>query len=65
MEKSIPLDDEYKLQQSIKDESISDKMSEDSSTNNERSDLVEKENMKEIEKGELIPESIDTGTEQE
>ena len=65
LEKSIPLDDEYKLQQSIKDESISDKMSEDSSTNNERSDLVEKENMKEIEKGELIPESIDTGTEQE
>ena len=65
LEKSIPLDNEYKLQQSIKDESISDKMSEDSSTNNERSDLVEKENMKEIEKGELIPESIDTGTEQE
>jgi small subunit ribosomal protein S6 len=65
LEKSIPLDDEYKLQQSIKDESISDKMREDSSTNNERSDLVEKENMKEIEKGELIPESIDTGTEQE
>ena len=64
LEKSIPLDDEYKLQQSIKDESISDKMREDSSTNNERSDLVEKENMKEIEKGELIPESIDTGTEQ-
>ena len=64
LEKSIPLDDEYKLQKSIKDESISDKMNEDSSTNNERSDLVEKENMKEIEKGELIPESIDTGTEQ-
>ena len=65
LEKSIPLDNEYKLQQSNKDDGKSDKTSKDSSTNDESAELVEMDNMKEIDEGEPIPESIDTDTEQE
>jgi len=64
-EKSIPLGDEYKLQKSIEDKGNPDKTSEDSSENDESAELAEKENMKEIDEGETIPERIDTDTEQE
>ena len=64
-EKSIPLGDEYKLQKSIEDKGNPDKTSEDSSENDESAELAEKENMKEIDQGETIPERIDTDTEQE
>ena len=65
LEKSIPLVNEYKFQQSIKDEGKPDKTGKDSSANDESAELVEVENMKEIDEGESIPESIDTDTEQE
>ena len=65
LEKSIPLDNKDKFQQSIKDEGTPDEKSEDSSENNESAEPVEVENMKEIDEGEPIPESIDTDTEQE
>ena len=65
LEKSIPLDNEYKLRQSIKDDGKPDKTSKDSSANDESAELVEMDNMKEIDEGEPIPESIDTDTEQE
>ena len=65
LEKSIPLDNKDKFQQSIKDEGKPDKTSEDSSENDESAEQVEVENMKEIDEGEPIPESIDTDTEQE
>jgi small subunit ribosomal protein S6 len=65
LEKSIPLDNKDKFQQSIEDEGKPDKTSEDSSANDESAELVEVENMKEIDEGESIPESIDTDTEQE
>ena len=65
LEKSIPLDNEYKLQQSIKDDGKPDKTSKDSSANDESAELVEMDNMKEIDEGEPIPESIDTDTKQE
>jgi len=64
-EKSIPLGDEYKLQKSIENKGNPDKTSEDSSENDESAELAEKENMKEIDQGETIPERIDTDTEQE
>ena len=64
-EKPIPLDDENKLKQSIEDEGKIDKTSEDSSANDESAEPVDVENMKEIEQGEPIPESIDTDIEQE
>jgi len=65
LEKSIPLDNKDKFQQSIEDEGKPDKTSEDSSANDESAEAVEAENMKEIDEGEPIPESIDTDTEQE
>ena len=65
LEKSIPLDNKDKFQQSIEDEGKPDKTSEDSSENDESAEPVEEENMKEIDEGEPIPESIDTDTEQE
>ena len=65
LEKSIPLDNKDKFQQSIKDEGKPDKTSEDSSANDESAEPVEVEIMKEIDEGEPIPESIDTDTEQE
>jgi len=65
LEKSIPLVNEYKFQQSIEDEGKPDKTGKDSSANDESAELVEVENMKEIDEGESIPESIDTDTEQE
>lgn len=65
LEKSIPLDNKDKFQQSIEDEGKPDKTSEDSSENDESAEQVEVENMKEIDEGEPIPESIDTDTEQE
>ena len=65
LEKSIPLDNKHKFQQSIKYDDKPDKTSEDSSENDESAELAEKENMKEIDEGEPIPESIDTDTEQE
>ena len=65
LEKSIPLDNKDKFQQSIEDEGKHDKTSEDSSANDESAEPVEVENMKEIDEGEPIPESIDTDTEQE
>ena len=65
LEKSIPLDNEYKSQQSIKDDGKPDKTSKDSSANDESAELVEMDNMKEIDEGEPIPESIDTDPEQE
>ena len=65
LEKSIPLDNEHKLQQSIKDEGKPDETSEDSSENNESAEPVEVENMKEMDEGEPMPESIDTDIEQE
>ncbi len=65
LEKSIPLDNEDKFPKSIKDEGKLDNMSEDSSANDESAEPVEVENMKEIDEGEPIPESIDTDTEQE
>jgi len=65
LEKSIPLDNKDKFQQSIEDEGKPDKTSEDSSANDESAEPVEAENMKEIDEGEPIPESIDTDTEQE
>ena len=64
-EKPIPLDDENKLKQSIEDEGKIDKTSEDSSANDESAEPVDVENMKEIDEGEPIPESIDTDTEKE
>ena len=65
LEKSIPIDNEYKLQQSIKDDSKPDNTSKDSSANDESAELVEMDNMKKIDEGEPIPESIDTDTKQE
>ena len=65
LEESIPLDKENKLQQSIKDDGKPDKTSKDSSANDESAELVEMDNMKEIDEGEPIPESIDTDPEQE
>ena len=65
LEKSIPLDNKDKFQQSIEDEGKPDKTSEDSSANDESAEPVEVENMKEIDEGEPIPESIDTDTEKE
>ena len=65
LEKSIPLDNKDKFQQSIEDEGKPDQTSEDSSTNDENAEPVKVENMKEIDEGEPIPESIDTNTEQE
>ena len=64
-EKPVPLNDENKLKQSIEDEGKIDKTNEDSSANDESAELVEMDNMKEMDKGEPIPESIDTDTEQE
>ncbi|GIS73272.1 MAG: hypothetical protein CM1200mP10_28490 [Candidatus Neomarinimicrobiota bacterium] len=65
LEKSIPLDNKDKFQQSIKDEGKPDKTSEDSSANDESAELIEVENMKELDEGEPTPESIDTDTEKE
>ena len=65
LEKSIPLDNKDKFQQSIEDEGKPDKTSEDSSAKDESAEPVEVENMKELDEGEPIPESIDTDTEQE
>ena len=65
LEKSIPLDNEDKFQESNKDEGKSDATSEDSSENNESAEPVDGEKMKEIDEGEPIPESIDTDTGQE
>jgi len=65
LEKSIPLDNEYKLRQSIEEGGKPDKTSEDSLANDESTEQVEMENMKEIDQGEPIPERIDTDTEQE
>ena len=53
--KPIPLDDEYKLKQSIKD----------SSANDESPEPVKIENTNVINEGEPIAESVDTDTEQE
>ena len=53
------------LKQSIEDEGKIDKTNEDSSANDESAEPVEEENMKEIDEGEPIPESIDTDIEQE
>ena len=64
LEESIPLDNEYKLQQSIKDDGKPDKTSKDSSANDESAELVEMDK-KEMDKGKSIPESIDTDIEQE
>ena len=55
LEKSIPLDNKENFQQSIAD----------ISANDESAEPVEVENMKEIDEGEPIPESIDTDTKQE
>ena len=65
LEKSIPLDNKDKFQQSIEDEGKPDKTSKDSSANDESAEPVEVEIMKEIDEGEPIPESIDTDTEKE
>ena len=65
LEKSIPLDNKDKFQQSIEDGGKPDKTSEDSSANDESAEPVEVEIVKEIDEGEPIPESIDTDTEQE
>ena len=65
LEKSIPLDNKDKFQQSIKDEGKPDKTSEHSSANDESAELIEVENMKALEEGEPTPESIDTDTEKE
>ena len=65
LEKSIPLDNKDKFQQSIKDEGKPDKTSEDSSANDESAELIEVENIKALEEGEPTPESIDTDTEKE
>ena len=65
LEKSIPLDNKHKFQQSIKDDDKPDKTSEDSSANDESAELIEVENMKALEEGEPTPESIDTDTEKE
>ena len=65
LEKSIPLDNKDKFQQSIKDEGKPDKTSEHSSANDESAELIEVENMKELDEGEPTPESIDTDTEKE
>ena len=65
LEKSIPLDNKDKFQQSIEDEGKPDKTSEDSSAKDESAEPVEVENMKELDEGEPIPESIDTDTEKE
>ena len=65
LEKSIPLDNKDKFQQSIEDEGKPDKTSEDSSAKDESAEPVEVENMKELDEGEPIPESIDTNTEKE
>jgi len=65
LEKSIPLDNKDKFQQSIENEGKPDKANEDSSANDESAEPVEVEIMKEIDEGEPIPESIDTDTEQE
>ena len=55
LEKSIPLDNKENFQQSIAD----------ISANDESAEPVEVENMKDIDEGEPIPESINTDTEQE
>ena len=65
LEKSIPLDNEFKSHQSIKDKGMLDRTNKDSLTNNENAEPVDVENMKEIDEGEPIPESIDTDTEKE
>ena len=65
LEKSIPLDNGYKLRQSIEEGGKPDKTSKDSLANDESAEQVEIENMKEIDQGEPIPERIDTDTEQE
>ena len=64
-EKPILLEDENKLKKSIEDEGKVDKTNEDSSANDESAEPVDVENMKEIDEGEPIPESIDTDTEKE
>ena len=65
LEKSIPLDNKDKFQQSIEDEGKPGKTSENSSVNDESAEPVEVEKMKEIDEGEPIPESIDTDTKQD
>ena len=65
LEKSIPLDNEFKSHQSIKDKGMLDRTNKDSLTNDESAEPVDVENMKEIDEGEPIPESIDTDTEKE
>ena len=65
LEKSIPLDNEDKFQQSIKDEGKTDKTSEDGSANDESAEPVKVENTNVIHEGEPIAESVDTDTEQE
>ena len=65
LEKSIPLDNEYKSKQSIEDEGKIDKTSEDSSANDESAEPVKAENTNVIHEGEPIAESVDTDTEQE
>ena len=65
LEKSIPLDNKDKFQQSIKDEGKPGKTSEHSSANGESEELIEVENIKELDEGEPTPESIDTDTEKE
>ena len=65
LEKSIPLENKDKFQQSIEDEGKPDKTSEDSSANDENAETVEVENMKELDEGEPIPKSIDTDTKKE
>ena len=64
-EKPIPLNDEYKLKQSIIDEGKIDKTSEDNSANDESVEPVKVENTNLINEGEPITESVDTDTEQE
>jgi hypothetical protein len=65
LEKSIPLDNKDKFQQSIKDGVKPDKTIEDSSANDESAEPIEVENMKELDEGEPTLESIDTDTEKE
>ena len=64
-EKSIPLENKDKFQKSIKGQDKPDKQSGYNSEKNESAEPVEDENMKELNEGESIPESIDTDTEQE
>ena len=65
LEKSIPLDNEFKSHQSIKDKGMLDRTNKDSLTNDESAEPVDVENMKEIYEGGPTPESIDTDTEKE